>query len=148
MNGHSDSDSPTICDVNCFYPLGHDGPHQRWLGAECDVPGCVEMAQYQRKTTHWAVCLKHLSYEGEFGNDKPLAVDPAVRDVIAKLEEVGSSLGDAYRATRSLRHASRNEPLPADVWDEILTVAKTLRTIAKGDLDEIIKMAGQERDRP
>ena len=29
---------PTICDLNCFYSPGHDGPHQAWNGDPCS--GC------------------------------------------------------------------------------------------------------------
>lgn len=28
---------PTICDMNCFYERGHEGPHQKWRGDPCDA---------------------------------------------------------------------------------------------------------------
>lgn len=31
---------PTFCDMACFKPRGHDGPHQKWLGDPCDREGC------------------------------------------------------------------------------------------------------------
>ena len=39
---------PTICDLNCFYEPGHEGPHQKWLGAPCDVEGCTKAARWRR----------------------------------------------------------------------------------------------------
>ncbi|MGH9088029.1 MAG: hypothetical protein ACRDYZ_07940 [Acidimicrobiales bacterium] len=47
----------TICDMNCFYEPGHDGPHQRWLGDPCDVDGCTTPAQWRAERL--ALCEAH-----------------------------------------------------------------------------------------
>ena len=37
--GPLDLDGPTICDMNCFYQPGHDGPHQAHAGDPCTKCG-------------------------------------------------------------------------------------------------------------
>jgi hypothetical protein len=58
-----DPGAPTVCDMNCFYEAGHDGPHQKWAGDDCDYPGCTGWARWRAGRT--VLCDAHRKWRPE-----------------------------------------------------------------------------------